>query len=55
MRTLVLRFLNDRSAATTMECGLLAAGIVSVVIIAIAFGFGADRNDTYVTASTALQ
>jgi Flp pilus assembly pilin Flp len=55
MRALILRFVNDRSAATTMECGLLAAGVISVAIIAIAFGFGADRNDTYVTASSALQ
>jgi Flp pilus assembly pilin Flp len=50
MRALVLRFVNDQSAATTSEYGLIAAGIISVAIIAIVFSFGSDHNDTYAIA-----
>jgi pilus assembly protein Flp/PilA len=55
MRALVLRFVNDQSAATAIEYGLVAAGIISMAIIATAFSFGGDRNDTYTSVSTALQ
>ena len=50
MRALVLRFLNDQSAAMPTEFGLIAAGIISLAIIAIAVSFGSDRNDTYAIA-----
>jgi Flp pilus assembly pilin Flp len=50
MRTLVLRFLTNESAATAIEYGLFAAGIVSLAIIAIAVRFGSDRNDIYTIA-----
>ncbi len=40
-------FCDDQSAATATEFGLIAAGIISLAIIAIAFSFGSDRNDTY--------
>jgi pilus assembly protein Flp/PilA len=55
MRALVLRFVNDQSAATAIEYGLVAAGIISIAIIATVFSFGSDRNDTYTSVSTALQ
>lgn len=34
MRALFLRFVNDQSAATVIECGLIAAGI-AVAITAV--------------------
>jgi len=55
MRALVLRFVNDQSAATAIEYGLVAAGIISIAIIATVFSFGSDRNDTYTSVSTALK
>jgi len=50
MCALVLRFVNDQSAATPTEFGLFAAGVISLAIIAIAFSFGSERNDTYAIA-----
>jgi Flp pilus assembly pilin Flp len=50
MRALIVRFVNDQSAATAVECGLIAAGIISVAIIAVVFSFGSDGNDTYIIA-----
>jgi pilus assembly protein Flp/PilA len=39
MRPLVLRFVNDQSAATAIEYGLIAAGI-AVAIITVVVGLG---------------
>jgi Flp pilus assembly pilin Flp len=48
-------FLKDEMASTAIEYGLTAAGIISISVVATAFGFGSDRNDTYTSVSTALQ
>lgn len=54
MRTLVLRFVNDQSAATAIEYGLIAAGI-SVAIIAVVNGLGTQLNATFSSISTQLK
>ena len=40
-------FLKDETAATAIGYGLIAAGIISIRVIATVFGLGSDRNDTY--------
>jgi len=42
MRDLVLRFANDKSGATAIEYGLIAAGI-SIVIVVVVNGLGTAR------------
>ncbi|MGB6536213.1 MAG: Flp family type IVb pilin [Xanthobacteraceae bacterium] len=54
MKTLVSRFLKDRSGATAIEYGLIAAGI-SVAIIAVVQGLGSNLKTTFGSVSTALQ
>jgi len=54
MRALVLRFVNDQSAATAIEYGLIAAGI-SVAIIAVVNGLGTQLNTTFSSISTQLK
>jgi pilus assembly protein Flp/PilA len=54
MSKLVLRFLNDNSATTAIEYGLIAAGI-SVAIIAVVNGLGTQLNTTFGNVSTALK
>lgn len=54
MRALVLRFLNDQSAATAIEYGLIAAGI-AVAIIAVVNGLGTQLNTTFSSVSTQLK
>ncbi|MGB7098708.1 MAG: Flp family type IVb pilin [Xanthobacteraceae bacterium] len=54
MRALVLRFVNDQSAATAIEYGLIAAGI-SVAIIAVVNGLGTQLNATFSSISTQLK
>jgi pilus assembly protein Flp/PilA len=46
MSSLVSRFLQDRSGATAIEYGLIAAGI-SVAIIAVVNGLGTKLSDTF--------
>ncbi len=53
MRALVLRFMNDQSAATAIEYGLIAAGI-AVAIIAVVQGLGTNLNATFSSVSSAL-
>jgi pilus assembly protein Flp/PilA len=48
------RFLNDRSGATAIEYGLIAAGI-SVAIIAAVQALGTNLNTTFSSVSTALK
>jgi pilus assembly protein Flp/PilA len=54
MRALVLRFVNDQSAATAIEYGLIAAGI-SVAIIAVVNGLGTKLNTTFGSISSQLK
>ena len=54
MRSLTLRFVNDQSAATAIEYGLIAAGI-ALAIIAVVSGLGTQLNTTFSSISTQLQ
>jgi pilus assembly protein Flp/PilA len=54
MNKLVLRFLKDKSGATAIEYGLIAAGI-SIAIIAVVNGLGTQLNSTFSSISTQLQ
>ncbi len=54
MKQLFVRFLNDESAATAIEYGLIAAGI-SVAIIAVVNGLGSNLNAKFSTISTQLK
>ena len=53
MRTLLLRFVNDQSAATAIEYGLIAAGI-SIAIIAVVNGLGTNRNTCSLASPVSL-
>ena len=53
MSKLVLCFLKDRSGATAIEYGLIAAGI-SIAIIAVVNGLGTQLNNTFTSVSTQL-
>jgi pilus assembly protein Flp/PilA len=48
------RFLSDRSGATAIEYGLIAAGI-SVAIIATVASLGTNLNATFSSVSSALK
>lgn len=54
MRSLVLRFVTDQSAATAIEYGPIAAGI-AVAIIAVVAGLGTQLNTVFSSISTQLQ
>lgn len=54
MKNLFARFVNDESAATAIEYGLIAAGI-SVAIIAVVNGLGSSLNAKFNTISTQLK
>ena len=54
MKHLFVRFANDKSAATAIEYGLIAAGI-SVAIIAVINGLGSNLNAKFNTISTQLK
>jgi len=54
MKNLFVRFVNDESAATAIEYGLIAAGI-SVAIIAVVNGLGSNLNSKFSTISTQLK
>jgi pilus assembly protein Flp/PilA len=49
-----LCFLHDERAATSIEYGLIAAGI-AVVIITVLKGVGSKLNTTFTTVQTALK
>jgi len=53
MRDLVLRFANDKSGATAIEYGLIAAGI-SIVIVVVVNGLGTNLNTVFGSVSSAL-
>jgi pilus assembly protein Flp/PilA len=48
------KFWNDRSGATAIEYGLIAAGI-SIAIIAVVQALGTNLNNTFTSVSTALK
>lgn len=50
----VKRFLTDRSGATAIEYGLIAAGI-AVAIIAVVQGLGSNLNTTFSSVSSAIK
>ena len=49
----MMPFLKDESGATSIEYGLIAAGI-SVAIIAVVNGLGTQLNVTFTKVKTAL-
>jgi pilus assembly protein Flp/PilA len=53
MKTLVSRFVKDESGATSIEYGLIAAGI-SVAIITVVQGLGSKLNTTFGSVKSAL-
>jgi len=53
MRTLILHFVNDDTAATAIEYGLIAAGI-SIAIIAVVNGLGTQLTSVFSSVSTQL-
>lgn len=53
MKSLFSRFLNDKSGATAIEYGLIAA-LVSVVIIAAVTTMGGNLTATFDSIATAL-
>jgi pilus assembly protein Flp/PilA len=54
MKNLMSSFLEDQTAATAIEYGLIAAGI-SVAIIVVVIGLGSKLNTTFSSISTALK
>jgi pilus assembly protein Flp/PilA len=53
MKSLFLRFTRDKSGATAIEYGLIAAGI-SVAIIAVVNSLGVTLTNTFTSVSTQL-
>jgi len=54
MSKLFTRFLNDESAATAIEYGLIAAGI-SIAIIAAVNGLGTNLNAKFTSINSSLK
>ena len=54
MSDLFVRFAKDKSAATAIEYGLIAAGI-AVAIIAVVNNVGTQLNSTFSSLSTQLK
>ena len=54
MKHQFVRFVNNESAATAIEYGLIAAGI-SVAIIAVVNGLGSSLNAKFSTISSQLK
>ncbi|MCZ7642474.1 MAG: Flp family type IVb pilin [Pseudorhodoplanes sp.] len=53
MKNLMKRFVADKSGATAIEYGLIAAGI-SVAIISVVTGLGGKLKDTFTKVDSAL-
>ena len=51
---LIVKFLNDESAATAIEYGLIATGI-ALAIIPVITGLGTKLKTTFSAISTALK
>ena len=54
MKALVSRFVKDKSGATAIEYGLIAAGI-SVAIIAVVNGIGTTLNGKFTSINSQLR
>ncbi len=54
MKNLFVRFVKNKSGATAIEYGLIAAGI-SVAIIAVVNGLGTKLNTKFTSISTQLK
>jgi len=54
MKELFARFVRDQSAATAIEYALIAAGI-SLAIIAVINGLGANLNTRFTSINTQLK
>jgi pilus assembly protein Flp/PilA len=54
MRRCLLNFLNDKSGATAIEYGLIAAGI-ALAIIAVVNGLGTNLNDRFTSINNSLK
>jgi pilus assembly protein Flp/PilA len=54
MKTFVLRFWRDESAATAIEYGLIAAGI-SIAIIAAVNGLGTNLSGVFTSVNNSLK
>ena len=54
MKNIVAKFWIDRTAATAIEYGLIAAGI-SLAIIAAVNGLGTTLNAKFTTVNTSLK
>jgi pilus assembly protein Flp/PilA len=54
MRHLLKSFLEDESAATAIEYGLIASG-VALAIITVVKGLGSKLNTTFSSVSSALK
>ena len=52
--SIINRFLKDKSGATAIEYGLIAAGI-SVAIITVVASLGSSLNTTFTSVQTALK
>ena len=50
----IVQFLKNKSGATAIEYGLIAAGI-AVAIIAVVNGLGTQLNATFTSVSTQLK
>jgi pilus assembly protein Flp/PilA len=54
MTKLFARFMHDKSGATAIEYGLIAAGI-SLAIIAVVNGLGSNLNTKYTDINNSLK
>jgi len=54
MSKLFARFLQDESAATAIEYGLIAAGI-ALAIIAVVNGLGSNLNGMFTSVNSSLK
>ncbi len=54
MKALFKRFLSDRSGATAIEYGLIAAGI-SITIIVVVTGIGTQLNSAFASVNSQVK
>ena len=54
LKRTILKFWSDKSGATAIEYGLIAAGI-SLAIIAVVNGLGTNLNDKFTSINTSLK
>lgn len=54
LKHILLKFFSDESGATAIEYGLIAAGI-SLAIIAVVNGLGANLNTKFTDINTSLK